>query len=207
MFLPTFAWTGGNYITLTASVSDTFGKPPSPVECSLVCFGICNTCVKLMKVVCLKMVACRVNMCYSTSEDVELVLNEGLDLEDFSDSVSEENIVDSGEEFVPVNFEADLSNSDNNIFIFVTGIHATSRIKLFFFLLCLDSSHFAVVTEKGMWYDYGLFTWQAHILSFLKMYVHCIIPRSLFTTVFFLNGHKQCVYRCQEHHFVASWVS
>ena len=46
-FLPTFALTGGNYITLTASVSDTFGKPPSPVECSLVCFGICNTCVKL----------------------------------------------------------------------------------------------------------------------------------------------------------------
>ena len=70
------------------------------------------------------MAARRVNMCYSTREDVELVLNEGLDLEDFSD------IVDSGEEFVPVNFEADSSNSNNNIFIFVTGICATSRIKL-----------------------------------------------------------------------------
>ena len=106
-----------------------------------------------MKVVCLKMAARRVNMCYSTREDVELVLNEGLDLEDFSDSVSEENIVDSGEEFVPVNSEADSSNSDNNIFIFVTGICATSRIKLIFFILCLDSSRFAVATEKGMWYD------------------------------------------------------
>ena len=31
-------------------------------------------------------------------ETVELVLNEGSDLEDFSDSGSEENIVDSGEE-------------------------------------------------------------------------------------------------------------
>ena len=72
--------------------------------------------------------------------------------EDFLDSGSEENIVDSGEEFVPVNFEVDLSNSDNNIFIFITGICATSRIKLFF-LLCLDSSRFAVATEKGMWYD------------------------------------------------------
>ena len=133
IFLPTFALMGGNYITLTASISDTFGNPPNPVECSFVCFGICNTCVKLMKVVCLKMAARRVNMCYSTREDVELVLNEGLDLEDFSDSVSEENIVDSGEEFVPVNFEADSSNSDNNIFIFITGICATSRIKLLFF--------------------------------------------------------------------------
>ena len=37
-------------------------------------------------------------MRYSARETVELVLNEGLDLEDFSDSGSEENIVDSGEE-------------------------------------------------------------------------------------------------------------
>ena len=81
---------------------------------------------------------------------MELVLNEGLDLEDFSDSGSEENIVDSGEEFVPVDLEVYLRDSDSNIFIFITEIHATSRIKLLFFLLCLDSSCFAVVTEKGM---------------------------------------------------------
>ena len=62
-----------------------------------------------------------------------IVLNEGSDPEDFLDSGSEENIVDSGEEFVPVDLEADSRDSDNNIFIFIIGIHATSRIKLFFF--------------------------------------------------------------------------
>ena len=71
-------------------------------------------------------------MRYSARETVELVLNEGLDLEDFSHSGSEENIVDSGEEFVPVDLEADSSDGDNNIFIFIIGIHATSRIKRFF---------------------------------------------------------------------------
>ena len=71
-------------------------------------------------------------MRYSTRETVELVLNEGSDL-DFSDTVSEENIVDSGEEFVPVDLEADSSDSDNNIFICIIGIRATSRIKLLLF--------------------------------------------------------------------------
>ena len=78
------------------------------------------------------MAARRVNMRYSTRETVELVLNEGSDL-DFSDTVSEENIVDSGEEFVPVDLEADSSDSDNNIFICIIGIRATSRIKLLLF--------------------------------------------------------------------------
>ena len=49
------------------------------------------------------------------------------------DCGSEENIVDSGEEFVPVALEADSRDSDNNIFIFIIGIRATSRIKKFFF--------------------------------------------------------------------------
>ena len=84
---------------------------------------------------------------------MELVLNEGSDLEDFSDSGSEENIVDSSEKFVPVDLEADSSDSNNDIFTFIIGIHATSRIKMFFFILCLDSSCFAVATEKGMRYD------------------------------------------------------
>ena len=35
----------------------------------------------------------------------------------------------SGEEFVPVDLEADSSDSNNNIFIFIIGIRATSRIK------------------------------------------------------------------------------
>ena len=72
-------------------------------------------------------------MCYSTRETVELVLNEGSDLEDFSDSGSEENTVDSGEEFVPVDLKVDSSDSDNNIFIFMIGTQATCRIKLFFY--------------------------------------------------------------------------
>ena len=70
-------------------------------------------------------------MLYSTKEAVELVQKEGSDLEDFLDNGSEENIVDSGEEFVPVDVEADSRDSDNNIFIFIIGIRATSRIKLF----------------------------------------------------------------------------
>ena len=78
------------------------------------------------------MTARRVNMCYLTREAVELVQNEGSDLEEFLDSGSEENVVDSGEEFVPVDLQADSSDSDNNIFIFIIGVRATSRIKLFF---------------------------------------------------------------------------
>ena len=73
-------------------------------------------------------------MRYLMRDAVELVQNEGLNLEDFSDSGSEENIVDTGVEFVPVDLEADSSDSDNNIFIFIIGIHATSIIKLFGFL-------------------------------------------------------------------------
>ena len=72
-------------------------------------------------------------MRYSAREVVELVLNMGSDLEDFSDSGSEQNIVDSGEEFVPVDLEVDSRDSDNNIFIFIIGIHATSGIKNFFY--------------------------------------------------------------------------
>ena len=141
--------------------------PLSPVECSFVCFGICNKCVKLTKVVHFKMASHRVNMRYSARETVELVLNEGSDLEDFLDSDSAENIVDSGEEFVPVDLEADLRDSDNNIFII--GIRATSRIKpsLFFtvfgqFLLCCCNR------ERYTVWLYGLFIWQVHIPSFLK---------------------------------------
>ena len=78
-------------------------------------------------------------MRYSTRETVELVLNEGSDVEDFLDSGSEENTVDSGEEFVPVDLKVDSSDSDNNIFIFIIGIHATSKINPFFpsFFYCV----------------------------------------------------------------------
>ena len=127
----------------------------------------------------------RVNMRYSTMETVELVLNEGSDLEDFSDSGSEENIVDSGEESVPVDLEANSRDSNNNIFIFITGIRATSRTKLLF-LLCWDSSRFAVGTEKGI----DMTLWIINLTSThsklsKNVYVYCIIPGSLFTTNLF----------------------
>ena len=66
------------------------------------------------------------NIRYLARETVELVLNEGSDLKDYSDSGSEENTVDSSEQFVPVDLEADSRDSDNNIFIFIIGICATS---------------------------------------------------------------------------------
>ena len=64
-------------------------------------------------------------MRYSTREAVEIVQHEVSDLEDFSDSGSEENTVDSGKEFVPVDLKADLSDS-NHIFIFIIGIITSS---------------------------------------------------------------------------------
>ena len=67
-------------------------------------------------------------MHYLAQETVELILNEGSDLADFLDSGSEENIVDSGKEFVHVDLKADSGDSDNNIFLFIIGIRATSRI-------------------------------------------------------------------------------
>ena len=86
-----------------------------------------------MKVARFKMAEHRVNMHYSVREAVELVLNEGLDLEDFSDSGSEENIVDSGKEFVLVDLKTNSSDRDNDIFIFTIGIQATNRMKLLLF--------------------------------------------------------------------------
>ena len=78
---------------------------------------------------------------------MELVQKEGSDLDDFLDNGSEENIVDSGED--SVDLEADSSDSDNNIFIFIIGICATSTVKLIF-LMCLESTCFAFATEKGI---------------------------------------------------------
>ena len=126
--------------------------------------------------------------CITQRGKLELVLNEGSDLEDildsgseenivedFLDSGSEENIVDSGEEFVLVDLEADLTGSDNNIFIFINGICATNRIKNFFFtvfgqfpLCCWDR-------ERDMTWCYHLLIWQVHIPSFLKMYMFIVL--------------------------------
>ena len=138
-----------------------------------------------MKVVCFKMVVHRVNMHCSARETVELVLNEGSDLEDFSESGSEVSTVDFGEEFVPVDLEADLSDSNNNLFIFITGICATRRLKLFFstvfgqFQLCCCNRK---VYDMMLWTIYLTST---HPKLSRNVYVYCIIPSSLFTTIFF----------------------
>ena len=57
-----------------------------------------------------------------------LMLNRGWDLDVVSDSGSGENIVHSGEEFVPVDLKVDSRDSDHDLFIFIIGIQATSRI-------------------------------------------------------------------------------
>ena len=95
-------------------------------------------------------------------------------IEDFLDSGSEENIVDSGEEFVPVDLEVGSSDSDNNIFVFIIGIHATTRIKLFF-SLCLDSSCLKVF-DMTLWIIYltsthPKFSKNVCILLFLVVYL------------------------------------
>ena len=143
-------------------------------------------------------------MHYSATETVELVQNKGSDPEDFLDSGSEENIVDSGEEFVPVDCEADLRDSNNNIFIFITGIRATSRIKLFLFY-CVWTVPALLLGQRTV---YNMMLWIIYLTSThsqlsKNVYVYCIIPSSLFTTIF-LNRQKQCIYRSRAHHFVVS---
>ena len=124
-------------------------------------------------------------MRYSARETVELVLNEGSDPEDFLDSGSEENIVDSGEEFVPVDLEADSRDSDNNIFIFIIGIRATSRIKVYFlFFYCVWTVPALLLGQRKV---YDLRLWIINLTSThsklsKNVYVCCTIPSSLFTT-------------------------
>ena len=144
-------------------------------------------CVKLTKAARFKIVACTVNMHYLARETMELVLNEGLDLGDFSDSGSEENIVDSGEEFVPVDLEVDSSDSDNNIFIFIIGIRATSKIKLFFFFFTVWTVPTLLFRQRK---GYDMTLWIIYLTSThpklsKNISVYCIIPSSLFTTIFF----------------------
>ena len=124
-------------------------------------------------------------MHYSTRETVELVQNERSDL-DFSNSGSEENTVDSGEESVSVDLEADSRDSDNNIFIFIIGICATSRIKLFFY--CVWTVPALLLGQRKV---YAMMLWIINLTSThsklsKNVYVYCIIiPCSLFTTIIF----------------------
>ena len=114
----------------------------------------------------------------------------------FLDSGSEENIVDSGKEFVPVDLEANSRDNDNNIFIFIIGIRATSRIKLLRFFNCVWTVPTLLLGQRKV---YDMTLWIINLTSThsklsKNVYVYCIIPSSLFTTIFF-NGQKQCVYR------------
>ena len=127
-------------------------------------------------------------MCYSTRETVELVLNEGSDLEDFSDSGSEENTVDSGEEFVPVDLEADSRDSNNNIFIFIIGIRATCRTKLFFFfftvfgqflLCCCDRERYMII-DMTLWIIYLTST---HPKLSKKVFIICLLYYIIISTI------------------------
>ena len=134
------------------------------------------------------MAACRVNTRYLTREAVELVLNEGSALEDFSDSGSEENTVDSGEEFVPVDLELDSSDSDNDIFNLIIGIHATSRIKTN--CICCVWTVPALLLQQRKVCDMTL--WITYLTSThpklsKNVYVYCIIPSSLFNFFFFFK--------------------
>ena len=82
---------------------------------------------------------------------MELVLNEGSDPQDLSDSGSEENIVDSGEEFASY-----ISRRTRETAILTSSFSSLGSVQpvgsnfFFFFFLLLDSSRFAVGTEKGI---------------------------------------------------------
>ena len=111
---------------------------------------------------------------------------------------------------MPVDLEADSRDSDNNIFIFITGIRATSRIKLFFFFYCVWTVPALLlgqrkVYNKTLW----ILIWQVHIPSFLKLYTFIVLFLVVYLLRFFVlfcffNGQKHCGYRSRARHFVAS---
>ena len=141
----------------------------------------------MTKVAHFEMAACRVNMRYSARETVELVLNEGSDLEDFLDSGSEENIVDPGEEFLPIDLKVDLRDSDNNIFSFIIVIHATRRINLFSFFYCVWTVPALLFRQRKV---YNMTLWiinltRTHSKLSKNVHVYCIIPSSLPTMISF----------------------
>ena len=149
------------------------------------------------------MAARRVNMRYLMREAVQFVLNEGSDLEDFSDSGSEEKIVDSGEEFVPVDLKADWSDSDNNFFIFIIGIRATSKIKLFYCVCIVPALLLRQrkVSDMTLWIIYLTST---HPKLSKNVYMFILFFLVVYLLQFFLNGQKQYVDRSRERHSVAS---
>ena len=87
---------------------------------------------------------------------------------------------------MPVDLEADSRDSDNNIFIFIIGIRVTSRIKLYIFY-CVWTVP-ALLLGKRKVYDMRLRIinlTSTHSKLSKNVYVCCIIPSSLFTTILF----------------------
>ena len=85
---------------------------------------------------------------------------------------------------MPVDLEADSSDSDNDIFIFIIGIHATSRITLFLncvWIVPALLSRQRKVCDMTLWVFYLT---SAHPKLSKNVYVYYIIPSSLFTLFF-----------------------
>ena len=80
---------------------------------------------------------------------------------------------------MPVDLKADLSDSDNNIFIFIIGICATGRIKLLF--NCVWTVPALLLRQRKV---YDMTLWIIYLTSThpklsKNVYVYCIIPSSL----------------------------
>ena len=115
-------------------------------------------------------------MCYSSRVAVELVQNEGWDLEDFSD-----------------------------VFIFIIGIRATSRI-FFIFFYCVWIVPALLLRQRKVC---GVTLWIIYLTSThpklsKNVYMFILFFLVVYLLQFFLNGQKQYVDRSRERHSVAS---
>ena len=88
-----------------------------------------------------------------------------------------------------IDLKADSGDSDNNIFIFIIGIRATSRIELFFKTVP------ALLLRQRKVYDMTL--WIIYLTS-----THPKLSKNVY--VLKKNGKQECVYRSRVRHFVAS---
>ena len=92
---------------------------------------------------------------------------------------------------MPADLEVGSSDSDNNIFIFVIGIRATSRIKLFCFYCIWIVPALLLrqrkVSDMTLWIIYLTGT---HPKLSKNVFVYLIIPGSLFTTISFFKWAK-----------------
>ena len=106
---------------------------------------------------------------------------------------------------MPADLEVGSSDSDNNIFIFVIGIRATSRIKLFCFYCIWIVPALLLrqrkVSDMTLWIIYLTGT---HPKLSKNVYMFILFFLVVYLLQFFLNGQKQYVDRSRERHSVAS---